>query len=71
MDSTLLTFLISFSIVVAVCIVGAIIYQVKNEGEIKEPTVSGSDNHVMQTKRYSGKYSVCKKIGEAHAEFWT
>lgn len=69
MDGALIAFFISLLIVTVICTIIAIFRQVNNERETKDPTVSGSHNHIMQTHRYSGKYSVCKKIGEANAEF--
>ncbi len=69
MDGALIAFFISLLVVVVVCTIIAISRQIKNEQATKDPTVSGSHNHIMQTNKYSGKYSVCKKIGEAHEEF--
>ena len=69
MDTSLLALLVSSFVVVIVCSIVVIIRQVLNDKETKNRTVSGSDNHIMKTEQYSGKYSRCVKIGEANAEF--
>lgn len=67
MDEILFTFLMSLSIVVVIAFLVAVIRQIIiGKGTTSTP-VSGSDNHVM--KEHTGKYSVCKNIGEANAEF--
>lgn len=69
MGKTLLAFFITLLIVIVVCTIIAIVRQNKINKTNKSSTVSGADNHVMETGKYSGKYSICKKIGEANAEF--
>lgn len=67
MNEILFSFLISLSIVVGVAFFVALVRQIKLGKSTKGSPVSGADNHVM--KRHTGKYSVCKCIGEENAEF--
>lgn len=69
MANSLFVFFLSLFIVIVFCAIVAIIRQRLSNKKNQSCTVSGSDNHIMETSKYSGKYSVCKKIGEADAEF--
>lgn len=69
MDKALLAFIFTVVAVIIVCTVIAIVKQVRINRTSKNSTVVGSYNHRMKTKNYSGKYSICGKIGEADAEF--
>lgn len=69
MDKALLAFIFTLIAVIIVCTVIAIVKQVRINKTSKNSTVVGSHNHRMKTKNYSGKYSICGKIGEADAEF--
>ena len=64
MGRTLFVFFITLIVVIIACAIIAIIRQNKISKENKNSTVTGADNHVMKTSKYSGKYSTCKKIGE-------
>ncbi|GEM_PF-3454219 len=69
MDNILLSFIISLSVVVIVCTITAIIRQIIINSKTKNDTVSASDNHIMDSKKYSGNYKICNSIEVADAEF--
>lgn len=69
MDKSLMAFLISLIIVVVIAVVAAIIRQCQINKDGRNSRMRGSGNHVMETSRYSGCYSVCKQIGEADEEY--
>lgn len=66
MQTGILSLLISIAIVMVCATILALIKQRKVD---KNSTVENIGNHKMDYKRYSGKYSPCKKIGVADAEF--
>ena len=64
MDGTLLTFIISLDVVLLVCLFVAI----HKQSKVKE-TVSGADNHKMNTEKYTGQYTAKTKTGVANELF--
>ena len=69
MDGTLLTFIISLDVVLLVCLFVAIHKQSKVKETSPARSVSGADNHKMNTEKYTGQYTAKTKTGVANELF--
>ena len=64
MDQVLLTILLTVLFVIIAASIIVVLRQIKINKIVNDAIVSGSDNHVMDSSKYSGFYSVCEHIGD-------